>query len=244
MTDEDWIVPDWDAPPNVHARVTTRMGGVSEGAYAELNLGLHVGDSDAHVQHNRRLLTAALPGEPAWLTQVHGTAVACVDDVADAPCADAAFARRPRRVCAVMTADCLPVLFCDRDGGVVGVAHAGWRGLVDGVLEATVAAMNVGPERLFAWLGPAIGPAAFEVGSEVRERFLAHDPHAEQAFRPGEAHGKWMADIFTLARQRLMALGLASVQGGGRCTFSDAARFYSFRRDGVTGRFATLIWRD
>ena len=237
----DWIVPDWPAPARVRALSTTRVGGVSTGTYAGLNLGDHVGDVAAAVLANRRLLRAALPAEPLWLRQVHGTRVV---DAAVAACgaeADAALSRETGRVCVVMTADCLPVLFCDRAGSVVAVAHAGWRGLAAGVLEQTVATMGTAPDQLLAWLGPAIGPAAFEVGDEVRDAFAAADPAAAAAFAAG-ATGKWLADLFQLARQRLARLGIAAVFGGGVCTYSDPQRFYSHRRDRTSGRMATLIW--
>lgn len=237
-----WIVPDWPAPARVRALVTTRGGGVSLPPYASLNLGDHVGDDPAAVAANRALLGRSLPAEPLWLSQVHGTAVADADRDPPGSIADASVARRPGTVCAVLTADCLPVLLCDREGSVVGAAHAGWRGLCEGVLEAVVGAMGVEPERLLAWLGPAIGPAAFEVGDEVRAAFIARDPAAAGAFRPGATAGKWLADLYALARQRLAGCGVADVYGGGLCTVSDAGRFFSYRRDGATGRFASLVW--
>lgn len=240
----DWIVPDWPAPHNVRALVTTRSGGVSCGPYASLNLGAHVQDCPSAVASNRRALAAQLPAEPLWLEQVHGTTVVCADSAGSGAQADAAFARRPGVVCAVMTADCLPVLLCDRAGTVVAAAHAGWRGLLGGVLECSVQAMTVNPADILAWLGPAIGPAAFEVGAEVREAFCTHDAQASGAFVAAAQPGKWMADIYMLARQRLSAAGVVSVYGGGECTVSDAARFYSYRRDGVTGRFASVVWLE
>lgn len=239
----DFIVPDWPAPPNVRALVTTRAGGVSAGPWASLNLGDHVGDDPAAVAENRRILRARLPAEPHWLRQVHGTR--CVDAAlatADSE-ADAAFVRHPGAVCAVLTADCLPVLLCDAAGTVVAAAHAGWRGLAAGVIEATVRAMDVPGEQLMAWLGPAIGPQNFEVGGEVRATFTAHDPAAAAAFavRPG---GKWLCDIYGLARQRLAVLGVRRVAGGDFCTVREAGRFYSYRRDGATGRMASTIWME
>lgn len=236
----DWILPDWPAPAKVGARVTTRAGGVSQEPYAELNLAVHVGDAPAAVAENRRLLESSLPGRPAWLEQVHGAGVVRAGE--PGLCADASFSTEPGLVCAVLTADCLPVLLCDESASVVAAAHAGWRGLAAGVLERTVEAMGVPPGRLLAWLGPAIGPQAFEVGEEVRAAFMAVDPLAAQAFVPGARAGKWQADLFMLARQRLQAIGLKGVWGGGLCTFTDARRFYSYRRDGVTGRFASLVW--
>ena len=264
---ESGIIPDWPAPANVRALQTTCDGGVSAGAYASLNLGDHVGDDPVAVARNRALLRATLPAEPVWLKQVHGNIVADADRTVGVPDADAALARQPGKICAVMTADCLPLLLCDEAGTVVAAAHAGWRGLAGGVVEATVKAMNVAPERLLVWLGPAIGPQAFEVGEEVRQAFMAHDPAAAKAFAPSPAlrtqHSglgtqdsglstqdsglstqKWLADIFLLARQRLALLGVKRVFGGGLCTYTDAERFYSYRRDRATGRMASLIWLD
>lgn len=243
---KSWIIPDWPAPANVHAVQTTRTGGVSTGGYASFNLGDHVGDDPAVVARNRTILRAALPAEPVWLKQVHGNVVADADRAVGITEADAAVARKPGAVCAVMTADCLPLLLCDESGTVVSAAHAGWRGLAGGVVEAAVAAMKVAPASLMVWLGPAIGPQAFEVGEEVRQAFLAHDPQAQKAFVPraSSTEQKWLADIYLLARQRLGLLGVTRVYGGGLCTFSDAERFYSYRRDGATGRLASLIWLD
>jgi YfiH family protein len=238
----DWIVPDWPAPPRVGSLVTTRRGGFSTGAFASLNLGEHVGDDPAAVAANRRLVCQRVGARPVWLRQVHGVRVI---DAADGvgphpPEADAAFARQAGVACAVMTADCLPVLFCDTQGTVVAAAHAGWRGLLAGVLEATVAAMETPGKDLLAWLGPAIGPQTFEVGGEVREAFIDADACAAEAFRP--SGGKWLADLYRLARQRLAKRGVARVSGGGFCTVSEAERFYSHRRDGRAGRMASLIW--
>ncbi|MBM3391949.1 MAG: peptidoglycan editing factor PgeF [Betaproteobacteria bacterium] len=239
----DWIVPDWPAPANVRALVTTRAGGVSIGPYESMNLATHVGDDPAAVMENRRRLRAHLPADPAWLNQVHGRRVV---DAAGAACgveADAAFSRQKHAVCVVQTADCLPLLLCDDTGSVVAVAHAGWRGLAGGVIEAAVAAMQVPAQGLLAWLGPAIGPRAFEVGADVREAFLAHAPEAAAAFVVKE-NGKWLADLYRLAGQRLNAAGVSRVFGGGCCTLSEAERFYSFRRDKATGRMASLIWLE
>lgn len=241
------ITPDWPAPPNIRALVTTRAGGISTGPYASLNLGDHVGDDPVSVAENRRRLRAHLLAEPVWLQQVHG--IRCVDaSRVSAGCeADAAFTRVPGVVCAVLTADCLPVLLCDAAGTVVAAAHAGWRGLAAGVIESTVAAMGVPPDRLMAWLGPAIGPQHFEVGGEVRDTFITHDPQAARAFA-AKANGKWLCDIYLLARQRLEALGVCRSVGNAAsadfCTARDAARFFSYRRDGATGRMASLIWLD
>jgi len=236
----DWIAADWPAPTGVNAFVTTRNGGVSRGPYASLNLGTRVGDDIAAVEENRARVRAWLPGDPKWLHQVHGTAVVQADQLHQVTSADAAFTRARGVVCAVQIADCLPVLFCDREGGCVAAAHAGWRGLSAGVLEQTVAALGVPAERLIAWLGPAIGPRAFEVGADVLGAFAESDPmhSAFAALRPG----KWLADLFSLARGRLASAGVTTVFGGGVCTVSDPARFFSHRRDRVTGRQAAFIW--
>lgn len=239
------IYPQWPAPANVRAVSTTREGGASGPPYDSLNLAGHVGDAAAAVQENRRRLyrQLSLPAEPFWLEQVHGIRVVEAGGSAPQPSADASFSRRPGAVCAVMTADCLPALFCDLDGSVVAAAHAGWRGLAGGVLEATVAALDVDPARLLAWLGPAIGPGAFEVGAEVREAFLAGHPQAAAAF-VAQPDGRWLADLYRLAGIRLRAAGVTAIHGGGFCTYSERERFYSFRRDRVTGRMASLIWLD
>ena len=235
------LIPEWPAPKNVKALQTTRLGGVSGAPYDSLNLGDHVGDAPLAVERNRMLLNTLLPSEPVWLKQVHGVAVA---DAAQATCwpeADACVSAHPGAVCVVMTADCLPVLLCDQKGSVVGAAHAGWRGLCDGVIEQTVQAMKVPPATLMAWLGPAIGAQAFEVGDEVRAAFVARQPDAVAAFVQG-APGKWLADIYQLAHLRLNALGITRIYGGRLCTYTDRARFFSYRRDGVTGRMGTFIW--
>lgn len=237
------ILPDWPAPAKVRALATTRAGGVSAGPYASLNLGDHVGDDPAAVAENRARLRKHLPAEPLWLKQVHLAHVADADSASGVPEADASVARQRGKVCAVLTADCLPLLLCDKTGAVVAAAHAGWRGLAGGVIEAAVEAMRVSPGEVLAWLGPAIGPAAFEVGGEVRDAFLAFDPAAEAAFVARE-NGKWLADIFLLARLRLGKIGVTAVYGGGVCTYSDSERFYSYRRDGATGRMASLIWLE
>ena len=237
----DWIVPDWPAPARVRALATTRAGGVSAQPYDGFNLATHVGDDPAAVIENRRRLRSALPAEPLWLTQVHGTRVVSAEAAESGSEADACVARAPGRVCAVQSADCLPVLFADLAGTVVAAAHAGWRGLAAGVLERTAAAMAVAPKELIAWLGPAIGPAAFEVGAEVREIFCAADPAAAGAFAANE-RGRWQCDLAALARRSLARAGVTRVFGGGWCTYSDPLRFYSYRRDGVTGRMASLIW--
>lgn len=241
---DSWIHPEWPAPARVHTLSTTRAGGLGAAPYDSLNLGTHVGDDPARVEANRAILRQALPAEPYWLNQVHGVTVVEAGAEEGVPDADAAVSRQSGHVCAVMTADCLPVLFCDRAGSVVAAAHAGWRGLHEGVLEATVVAMAVPPGQILAWLGPAIGPDAFEVGGEVRAAFMGSDPAAEAAFRPSPRQHKWLADIYLLARQRLVRAGVGSIHGGGECTASDPARFFSYRRDGVTGRMASLIWLD
>ena len=222
--------------------MTTREGGVSSPPWDSLNLGDHVGDDAAHVAENRARLRVQLPAEPAWLKQIHGATV--VDAGSDVLTADASVTRQAGCVCAVLTADCLPVLFCDRAGRVVAAAHAGWRGLAQGVLEATVAAMQVPPGEVLAWMGAAIGPRAFEVGDDVRLAFVTQHPEAAAAFVPDPSGvpGKWLADIYQLARIRLNRVGVQEIYGGGRCTFNEADRFYSYRRDGVTGRMASLIW--
>lgn len=239
------LLPDWPAPARVRALSTTRHGGVSEGVYAALNLARHVGDDPERVAENRRRLLAALPMEPLWLEQVHGVEVVNAASTCPDAQADASVARMPWRICTVMTADCLPVLFCDAAGTAVGAAHAGWRGLAGGVLENTVRAMKVAPQDVMAWLGPAISQPAFEVGEEVRAAFVAAAPEAVDAFLPGRAPGKWQADLYLLARQRLAAIGVSRVFGGGRCTFGEANDFFSARRDGLrSGRQASLIWLE
>lgn len=237
---ESCIIPDWPAPARVRACVTTRAGGVSVGPFTSLNLGDHVGDDPQAVAENRRRLVAALGCRPAWLRQVHGTRVVEADPAQVAE-ADGCWTAAPGIACSSMTADCLPVLFCDRAGSRVAAAHAGWRGLAGGVLEATLEALALPAEQVLAWLGPAIGPQAFEVGPEVREAFLASHPEAAQAFVPSHNPGKFLADLYQLARIRLVARGITAVYGGGFCTFSDP-RFFSYRRAARTGRFASLVW--
>ena len=240
------IIPDWPAPRAVRAACSTREGGVSTGLHAGLNLGRSSGDDAAAVAENRRLLAEhlGLPRAPEWLRQVHGTRVVEQPCRPAEPEADAAYTTQAGIVCCVQAADCLPVLFCDDDGTVVAAAHAGWRGLCGGVLEATIAALPVEAGRLMAWLGPAIGPEAFEVGAEVREAFVAVDPAAAACFQPDAATGKFHGDLFALARQRLAGAGVGRVHGGGISTHADPQRFYSFRRDGICGRMAALIWID
>jgi len=237
-----WFPADWPAPVGVHAATSRRSGGVSPPPWASLNLALHVEDDPRRVVENRRRL--GLPNEPVWLEQVHGTAVVAAHAVAPGatPRADAAWTDRPGVICAVLTADCLPVLFCDRAGSRVAAAHAGWRGLAAGVLEATVVALAVSASKLLAWLGPAIGPDAYEVDATVRDAFLVTDPGAASAFtatRPGH----WHLDLYCLARRRLEVLGV-QVFGGEHCTFTETDRFFSYRRDGRTGRMASVIWLE
>lgn len=225
--------------------MTTRLGGIGEGPFASLNLGRGGGDDPARIDENRRRVYAALgtPTEPCWIRQVHGARVARMPDEAPEPEADASWTAQAGVVCVVQAADCLPVLFCDDDGTVVAAAHAGWRGLAAGVLEATVRALPAPPANLLAWLGAAIGPDAFEVGPEVRAAFVAHDPAATRCFRP-TAEGKFKADLYGLARQRLAAAGVMRVYGGGRCTFRERDTFFSYRREGRCGRMAALVWRS
>jgi YfiH family protein len=233
----DWIVPDWPAPSGVHALSTTRRGGAAGSADFS-----HRNPDRATV---RAQLRHFLPGDPLWLEQVHGTAVASADQAhANTPQADGAIASNVDRVCAVLTADCLPVLFCDANATTVGAAHAGWRGLAAGVLEATLSAMRVAPQSVIAWLGPAIGPAAFEVGDEVHQALCAVDSGARSCFIPARA-GKWHADLYALARQRLARAGVRAVYGGTRCTLREPEHFFSYRRGGddAPRRMATVIWR-
>jgi YfiH family protein len=243
------IQPDWPAPSNVRALTTTRDGGSSQGAWKSLNLALHVGDDAQRVQQNRRSLTEAfaLPAEPVWLEQVHGTTVITLgssDRPVDPPQADGACTASAEVVCCVMTADCLPVLLCDKAGTRVGIAHAGWRGLAGGVIEATVAAMGVNSaDALLAWLGPAISQPAYEVGPEVRAAFIEQDPALDAAFA-ANANGRWQADLYALARAALGRLGVTAVYGGEFCTHRDARRFFSHRREAPCGRMASLIWLE
>ncbi|QPK62488.1 peptidoglycan editing factor PgeF [Methylomonas sp. LL1] len=240
----NWIKPDWPLPEGVHAATTLRGGGASSGAYASLNPAAHVDDDPDHVETNRKIIRdmLQLPAEPVWLQQVHGTRVIKADQAQGLEQADASFTDQPGTVCAVLTADCLPVLFCGDHGGVIAAAHAGWRGLQAGVIERTLSAMSC--QKVSVWLGPAIGPEHFEVGEDVREAFVADNAKAAEAFK-ATGPGKWLADIYHLARLQLAELGVEQIHGGAYCTVSDAQRFYSYRRDGATtGRMASLIWRD
>lgn len=238
------IEPRWPAPAGVHAAFTLRTGGVSVGSYESLNLGAGIGDLPGAVEENRRRARERLrlPAEPVWLEQVHGVDVVELGALPTAtPKGDAAITRVAGQVCAIRVADCMPVLFAALDGSAVGASHAGWRGLAGGVLEATVARLGVPPSDLVAWMGPAIGPQHFEVGEEVRRAFTANDTDAESAFVKN-ARGRWQCDLYALARRRLGALGLRGIYGGGWCTFAEADRFFSYRRDGHSGRMAALIW--
>jgi YfiH family protein len=241
-----WILPDWPAPPEVRALSTQRGGGVSAAPFESLNLGAHVGDNPEAVAENRRRLRTAvrLPAEPVWLSQQHGTNVLDLDGAHDAAArADASCTRRLGRVCAILTADCLPVLLASDSGAGVAAAHAGWRGLAAGVIEATVRALALPPQSLLAWLGPGIGPAHFEIGPEVREKLLRADPEAEGVFERN-VRGRYLADLAALARRRLERLGIGRIYGGDACTYAAPEDYFSYRRDGRTGRQATLIWLE
>ncbi len=241
----DWIVPSWPVPADVYSLSTTRTGGVSVGHYATLNLGTATGDDPTAVADNRRLVAAYIPSAPVWLRQVHGANVVTLDSAeidaacTRAPIADAAVTRQRDVVLSVLIADCLPVLFAETTGNVIAVAHAGWRGLASGVLDNTVAAMGVDPADIVVWLGPAIGMNAFEVGKDVVDAFARSD--VNKGFAP-KGHGKWNADLYAIARARLERCGVRNVNGGGYCTFTDSARFFSYRRERETGRMAALIW--
>ena len=251
------ITPDWPAPARVRAASTERRGGASEGPYTSCNLATHVGDEASAVAANRRALAAALglATEPCWLEQIHGSTVLDLGQErgytssserrrgVSPPTADGAVTSRPRQPCAVMTADCLPVLFCDTSGTRVGVAHAGWRGLAAGVLPAAVARMGIEPRAMLVWLGPAIGQAAYEVGEEVRQALMHSVPGAETCFEPNAA-GRWQADLCGLARLSLQGAGVNGIYGGGVCTYTESERFFSHRREAPCGRMATLIWLD
>jgi YfiH family protein len=238
-----YLTPDWPAPSRVRAAFTLRAGGVSVAPFASLNLGAHVGDDPQAVLENRARVVQLLelPAEPAWLEQVHGTQVTDLDGRRACGGTDAAVTHVAGRICAVQVADCLAVLLAARDGSGVAAAHCGWRGLASGVLEATVRALGTDAGALYAWLGPAIGPAAFEVGEEVRAAFLAQDARAAAAFCQNP-RGRWQCDLYQLARARLAALGVQAVFGGGLCTYSEPARFFSFRREARCGRMAALVW--
>ena len=241
MIEPGWIPASWPTPPQIHAGVTTRLGGVSHSPYTSLNLALHVGDESAAVMENRIRLRQFLhlPTEPIWLNQVHGVQV-CTDVQAGTQ-ADASVSQQPGQVCVVLTADCLPVLFCDRAGTVVAAAHAGWRGLAAGVIPETMKHMQVDPTDIIAWLGPAIGPRAFEVGDDVRTSFLKLGEDYARVFS-ARSPGKWLMDLYAAARLQLAGLGITQVYGGEYCTYEDDKRFYSYRRERETGRMASLTW--
>jgi polyphenol oxidase len=246
LTRDLCITPEWPAPAHVRALITTRSGGVSTGAYATLNLGFATEDDQAHVAQNRARLCTLLPQAPRWLRQVHGAKVVEADELTERVDADASFARGIGTVCAILIADCLPILLTNRSGTIVGAAHAGWRGLAAGVIDNAVEAMghyDARPDELLAYIGPGIGPDAFEVGDDVYAAFVRADAPAREAFKPLRT-GKWHADLFTLARRALERSGVRSIYGGGLCTYSDPERFYSYRRDKITGRMAALIWID
>lgn len=240
-----FLTPNWPAPTNVHAACTLRSGGVSAAPYDSFNLAAHVGDDPKAVADNRRLLRSALrlPSEPRWLDQVHSDIVVEASEWSQPKRADASVARDVGQVCVVLTADCLPVLFCSRDGDRVAAAHAGWRGLAAGILDNTVGSLGLPGHELMAWLGPAIGQSAFEVGDDVRVAFLARDSGAAHAFA-ANARGRWQCDLYELARRNLTQLGVREIYGGDYCTYSDADRFFSYRRDGQCGRMATLVWTE
>ncbi|BAP55764.1 multi-copper polyphenol oxidoreductase, laccase [Thioploca ingrica] len=239
----DVITPNWPAPPQVKAYITTRHGGVSHPPYDSFNLAEHVGDDAQAVANNRAILvqTLKLPTEPIWLNQVHGTQAIAAQPAQLNGIADATYTNQAGQICVVLTADCLPVLFCDRYGTTVAAAHAGWRGLAAGILEATLQHFQVPAQDILVWLGPAIGPRVFEVGDEVRTAFIQVLPSAQSAFTPSRP-GHWLANLYQLAQQRLSQQGVTHIYGGDFCTYTDQERFYSYRRDKVTGRMASLIW--
>ncbi len=239
----NWIEADWPAPAGVHAVSTLRTGGVSQGQYASFNLAMHVADNVEDVAHNRQQLRQKLqlPGEPVWLQQVHGKHVIKADPMRINQQADASYSDQAGVVCTVMTADCLPLLMTANDGSKIAAVHAGWRGLLAGVIEHTVAALNT--THIMVWMGPAIGPHCFEVGEDVRRAFMHKSAEFAQAFSP-HAQNKYLLDIYRLARQILEKQGVNKIFGGNYCTLSDEEKFFSYRRDGVTGRMASLIWRE
>jgi len=242
MPHPDWITPKWPVARRVRALITTRAGGVSSNEFASLNLSARVGDDPQRVARNRAILRAYLPAEPTWVKQVHGTVVIEAATATPETEADGLVTRAAGAVCGVLTADCLPVLLADRAGMTVGIAHAGWRGLAAGIIENVVRAMDVVPSELVAYIGPGIGPRRYEVGEEVRQAFVSKEPDAAAAF-VSRQNGKYLADLHRLARQRLAAAGVDEVHGAGECTVSDE-RFFSFRRNRVTGRMASLIWLE
>tara|TARA_B100000686_G_scaffold352622_1_gene455277 strand:+ start:2042 stop:2779 length:738 start_codon:yes stop_codon:yes gene_type:complete len=240
----NWITPNWPAPANIQALFTTRIGGISQGPYESFNLGAHVGDKISAVNHNRSKLFESLPSEPKWLNQIHGSKPIWVDKHTNSFKGDAALSKTKNIVCAVLTADCLPIFLCDETGTVVGIAHAGWRGLISGVIEKTIAEMRKECSYIIAYLGPAIGPNYFEIGEEVRNSFIKQDKISTSAFIPrsGSNKRKWLANIFLLAHQRLIKAGVTKIYSHEECTYSNSDKFFSYRRDGNTGRMAGLIW--
>jgi len=236
------IQPNWQAPSTIHACCTTRRGGVSLAPYDAFNLGLHVGDRDADVIANRRLLreALALPSEPCWINQTHGVHAVTLEQDSNRD-ADAAITREPGKVAVVMTADCLPILVCNRAGSEVAAIHAGWRGLQTGVIEATIAALHSPAEQLLAWIGPGISQPSFEVGDEVYDAFIDRVANARSCFSANRP-GHWLCDLAGLAESVLRTMGLTEVARAPFCSHADAALFYSYRREAVTGRMASLIW--
>ncbi|MDP6437274.1 MAG: peptidoglycan editing factor PgeF [Gammaproteobacteria bacterium] len=245
MREPEFIRADWPAPDNVHAFTTSRRGGFSTDSFASLNIADHVGDDPQRVALNREQVRGALdlPEEPRWLTQVHGNTVVCADEIAAGAEADAVWTDNPGIVCAVMTADCLPVLFCTRDGSRIAAAHAGWRGLCEGIIEATVNSLlteGTKADDLLVWLGPAIAPDAYEVDSKVYHALIKHAPECERSFSPSRP-GRWKLDLYKVASGILATFGITDITGGEYCTFSDQ-RFFSHRRLAPTGRQASIIW--
>ncbi|MFZ7230099.1 peptidoglycan editing factor PgeF [Avibacterium avium] len=241
----DALKPNWTAPANIHAFTTLRQGGVSQAPYDSFNLGDHVGDDKNSVKTNRTLLVERfhLPQFPLFLNQTHSTRVICLPYGGNNLDADAVYTNQPNQVCLVMTADCLPVLFTTQQGNEVAAAHAGWRGLCNGILEQTVQQFQAQPQEIIAWLGPAIGPTSFQVGKDVRQQFIAQDHNAAQAFVPDPSEqGKYLADIYHLARLRLSRLGITQITGGEHCTYLEKSAFFSYRREAQTGRMASVIW--
>lgn len=241
------IIPNWNIPKHIHAFTTVRTGGVSKPPFDSFNLGDHVNDSPEDVAQNRALLVEKfhLPQSPLFLTQTHSTRVLELPYSGKGIEADAVYTNQPNQVCLVMTADCLPILFVSKDGKEIAAAHAGWRGLCDGVLEATVEKFQCPSNEISAWLGPAIGAKAFQVGKEVIEQFCAFDPRAEEAFiQDNSTSGKFLGNLYQIATQRLNKLGITEISGGEYCTYTQEDLFFSYRRDKQTGRMATLIWKE
>lgn len=240
---QNFIEADWPAPNSIKAYTTTRKGGFSDAPYESFNLGDHCGDNENLVQHNRELLnkTLHLPHQPIWLSQIHGIEAVAIEKTNPATPADAAYTQQINKVCAVLTADCLPILVCDRNATRVAAIHAGWKGLASGVIEATIKKLAIPGKELLVWLGPAISQRAYEVGDEVRAQFINYDADATEAFIPS-ANQRWMANMYLLAKQRLKKLEISNIYGGNFCTYSQPELFFSYRRDNVTGRMASLIW--